>query len=386
MSGHGASSSHDPRRPLSGNNLSGKSRVWTFTCFVVPAGVGARSGRQARQVGSSDESDDGGGSPGLSPSAPNVVHNVLSHAFYYRRLPNLLSPPSSSEEEEEKRSPDELRAKLQGNHQLLYYIFQEEECPSTKRRHWQGYIRFSSPKSFSYVKKVFLPWNDVHIEIARGTPAQNIAYCSKQESRVAGPWEFGDKPAEQGKRSDLLHVRDLVSAGQGMRTIAQEVTSYQGLKFAESLLKYAEPGRNFVTEVRWYHGSTGSGKTRAALEEFPDAWVSGRNLKWWDGYDAHEVVVVDDFRKDFCTFHELLRIFDRYPYRVETKGGSRQLLAKVIIVTCPWDPEVLFSGRSAEDVGQLLRRISSVKLFGAVVPPPNVVNSAQAANFVANIN
>ena len=91
-------------------------------------------------------------------------------------------------------------------------------------------------------------------------------------------------------------------------------------------------------------------------------WESGRNLKWWEGYDAHPNVLIDDFRKDFCTFHELLRILDRYPYRIEVKGTSRQLLAKRIIITCPYHPEIIYDTR--EDIGQLLRRITKIVYIG----------------------
>lgn len=218
----------------------------------------------------------------------------------------------------------------------------------------------------------------VHCEICRGSEQQCVDYCSKEESRVAGPWQYGER-AQPGKRNDVSRVREIIEEGGGMRGVAREATSYQSIRVAESILKYCEKGRDFETEVRWYSGSTGSGKTRSALEEFPDAWVSGKNLKWFEGYDAHEVVIVDDFRRDFCTFHELLRICDRYPYRVETKGGSRQLLAKVIIFTCPWTIDQLFRERSVEDVGQLKRRVKIEKTFGDVVASPR--GSACAPHF-----
>jgi len=252
--------------------------------------------------------------------------------------------------------------------QCIYFIAQDEQCPTTKRFHVQGYVRMSCQIPLSTMKK-HLP--GAHFELCKGDEASNIRYCSKEASRIEGgvPFTFGEV-AEQGKRSDIVRAREIIKEGGGMRQVCEEVSSYQATKGAELLLKYIEKGRDFKPEVRWYYGSTGSGKTRAAHDEFPDAWISGKSLKWFEGYDAHQVVIVDDFRKDFCTFHELLRILDRYPFRVETKGGSRQLLAKVIIITCPWEPAVLYSTRQAEDIQQLLRRIDVVKLFGQIVPPP----------------
>lgn len=193
---------------------------------------------------------------------------------------------------------------------------------------------------------------------------------------------FWGVPAQPGKRKDIDSVRDLVKSGANMREVAEVATSYQSLRCGELLFKYFEKKRNFKPEVRWYHGSTGGGKTRSVMEEFPDCWLSGKDGKWFDGYDGDEVVCFDDFRKDFCHFSVLLRLLDRYPFRIECKGGSRQLLAKVMIITCPWAPDVLYGNRSDEDIGQLLRRIDSIRLFGDVVPPPKEFDSS-AKQFVA---
>jgi len=93
--------------------------------------------------------------------------------------------------------------------------------------------------------------------------------------------------------------------------------------------------------------------------EFPRLhWTTN---KWWEGYDAHENVIIDDMRGDFCKFHELLRMLDRYAYRIETKGGSRQFRAKTIIITSCYSPTEMFDTR--EDIQQLLRRIDEIKVF-----------------------
>lgn len=275
-----------------------------------------------------------------------------------------------------------IRALLQSDPTVIQYVFQLEKAPTTGHLHYQGYVRLSAPRGFSYVRAL-LPAG-VHWELAYSTHEKCVAYCKKDESRVDGPWEYGWEP-EPGKRNDIVLVRELIDAGKGMKDVVEAVDSYQAMKCAELMLKHKEKKRDFKPDVRWYHGSTGTGKTRAALEEFPDAWISGRNLRWWEGYDAHEAVVIDDFRRDFCTFHELLRILDRYPYRVETKGASRQLLAKTIIITCPWEPSALYESRSSEDLQQLLRRIDTVRLYGDYALPPPVSNTASAGSFRSSV-
>ena len=47
---------------------------------------------------------------------------------------------------------------------------------------------------------------------------------------------------------------------------------------------------------------------------------------------GHEVVIIDEFY-GWLPFDLLLRVCDRYPLLVETKGGQTQFVAKVIVIT-----------------------------------------------------
>lgn len=142
----------------------------------------------------------------------------------------------------------------------------------------------------------------------------------------------------------------------------EEATSYQSLRSMELLLKYAPPPAPKKKDVYWFYGPSGSGKTRHAVEMGgDDYWISARDLKWWDGYYGQKVVIIDDFRGDFCTFHELLRILDRYPYRVQIKGSSLWLQADTIIITSCYSYEEVYDTR--EDIDQLKRRIDHIQEF-----------------------
>ena len=58
------------------------------------------------------------------------------------------------------------------------------------------------------------------------------------------------------------------------------------------------------------------------------------HTKWWCSYDKHETVVMDDFRSSNMRMNELLKLIDRYPHRVEVKGGFRQMLMVMRLIVC----------------------------------------------------
>jgi len=87
--------------------------------------------------------------------------------------------------------------------------------------------------------------------------------------------------------------------------------------------------------------------------------IGGDNGKWWEGYDAHPVVIIDDIRATFCTFSRMLNILDKYECRVECKGASRQLLARRIYITCPFCYDGIWE--TSEQMDQLYRRLNVIQ-------------------------
>lgn len=128
--------------------------------------------------------------------------------------------------------------------------------------------------------------------------------------------------------------------------------------FAELAVKAPRSRDDAKPFVHWLYGKSGGGKTRYVVELEEDLWVSGSTLKWWNGYYDQEAVLFDDFRGDFCTYHWLLRILDRYPIAVEVKGGMVQFTARRIYITCPSHPRDVYI--TVEDKHQLLRRIDRI--------------------------
>lgn len=261
---------------------------------------------------------------------------------------------------------------------LRYAIFQCEVAPGNGTPHIQGYacaIHATTLKGW----KELLGTSRAHIECARGSAEENKAYCSKEDSRATevvcdsgegttsecGPFEFGVVP-KQGGRTDLA---GLVNAALDTTKSIEEVMRANPeafLKFnrgALAIRSLVTGRRNCKTEVFWLYGPTGTGKSRLANSIAPSAYWKQGSSRWWCGYEQHEDVIIDDYRRDLCTFSELLRLFDRYPMQVEGKGVSHNFVAKRLFITTPKDPESTWEGRVEEDLQQLMRRIDVIIRF-----------------------
>lgn len=237
------------------------------------------------------------------------------------------------------------------------YLLYGREVGESGTPHLQGLIYFENAISFNSIKKK-IP--RAHIEVTIDNQA-SIVYCKKGGDF----YEYGEPPTP-GKRTDIEEIREDLEAGATMRTVIQKARSMPSIKYAETYFKYFEKPRNWKPTVTWFHGPTGSGKSRRAFEECEklddeETYVAMSTGRWFEGYDGHSKVIIDDMRKDFMKFHELLRLLDRYAMRVECKGGSRQFVAKHIYITSCYHPEELFETR--EDVKQLTRRIDNILLI-----------------------
>lgn len=239
---------------------------------------------------------------------------------------------------------------------IRYFIVGKEVCPKSKNLHYQGFISFKNGKTFKSTKKWF-GLDRIHLEAAAGNDLQNERYCGKDGNLLV---EIG-KPLAQGKRTDIAQAIDILNETSSMREVLGQVQNYQAARHGELYLKYLEKKRpRGKINVIWIYGSSGTGKTLKVFDENSDGDDIFRpvNYKWWEGYDAHKNVLIDDYRIDYCSFRELITLIDIYPFRVETKGGSRQIQFQTIYITAPKSPEEMWRGHTDEDLYQLTRRIT----------------------------
>lgn len=244
------------------------------------------------------------------------------------------------------------------NVKCKYIVFGEEVGELEGTPHLQGYVYFEHGKTRGATCKALGGRARVSARYPDSTPEFASDYCKKLNKY----FEKGELP-HQGKRSDIDEIREFLQTTPKMRQVVNVAKSYQAVKLAECWLKYWEPIRSWEPKVEWFWGATGTGKTRKAHEIMEDPYVAKKG-KWWEGYDAHANVILDDFREDWYTFDDFLKLLDRYEYRVECKGSSRQMLARHIIITAPQHPRDMFTSPfMTEDINQLLRRIDNIVKF-----------------------
>lgn len=217
---------------------------------------------------------------------------------------------------------------------VQYIVWQNEVAPSTGKVHIQGYVCFVNPKTMSAAKKYL--GHSVHLEPRAGTHAQARDYCTKEDTRVPDtePFIWGVEP-KQGSRSDLSEVAAFAMSGVSIIQLAEEYPSHyiKYNKGLSALINLKPPQRAEPPTVTVLIGPPGSGKTRYAFDNEPDLWCSPiGNSKWYDGYDRQEAVLFDDFYGGI-PYADMLRICDRYPYRVEIKGGFVWWCPKRIYIT-----------------------------------------------------
>jgi hypothetical protein len=243
-----------------------------------------------------------------------------------------------------------------------FLVWQYETCPNTLRPHCQGYVVFTNRIRFAGLKKIE---KTTHWEYRSGNHREAMEYCLQEEKRIPDTDIFmvGEEPVEQGTRTDLLNIKTMVMQGKKEKDIAQEyfttwTRNYRAIREFIKMMNYKE--REWMPTVICYWGPTGTGKSRKAHEDNKGAYRKSSGNKWWDGYDNHECVILDDFRGTWFPLDYLLQLLDRYPMIVESKGGFVSFLPKKIVITSNVDPKDWYNHLEGWDNCPLKRRFTEI--------------------------
>lgn len=253
---------------------------------------------------------------------------------------------------------EELIELFKKHESTRYISFQKERGEENGLIHYQGYAEFSKVHRLSALKKIH---NSIHWEPRRGTRDEARNYTRKEETRIDGPWEFGEWGQQRGQRTDIDELYKLARTSKTLLEVAEAMPGsymrhYKAVQHVRQLEAFDKPTRTEDLQVILIYGPPGLGKTRRAYEEAPDLYAIplGKQL-WFDGYRGEKDVLIDDFSGNLRLV-DTLRMFDRYPIQVPIKGGHVWWCPTRIFVTANVHPRAWYNYHQRKDSFRALTR------------------------------
>ncbi len=256
------------------------------------------------------------------------------------------------------------------------YLVCQPELAESGTPHLQGFVQMQEKLRLSALSKLL---KHAHLSKRRGTPYEAAHYCMKPvpacKCKHCEGLERFDNYTEDGYMTAELHASVHAAAAcikehglkRGIDRFPNLYLQYpRGFK---ALASASCPLRHHETQVTVLWGTSGAGKTRYAMDTFPNPYMLppfGDGTDFFGDYDplSHKTVIVDEFYSNW-KYGTFLRACDRYPMEAHTKGDFVQFLADDIVFTSNTSPYEWYPNVLVDPIRRVsfLRRIHNIIEF-----------------------
>ncbi|HFI0467568.1 TPA: replication protein RepA [Streptococcus suis] len=230
---------------------------------------------------------------------------------------------------------------------------------------------------FSAIQKLYPA---IHVELTRGSREQVIAYLNKSgkheeksHTTVVPMINHGIIEAnQQGKRTDLETIQELLETGLTPEQIMRQNLSYR--KFSKMIKEHyyqmqvenAPLVKNMT--IYWHLGGSGTGKSFMQVQlkkEFGTDSVyvlSDYGTGGLDNYTGEPILFMDEFKGDI-DYQTFLKLLDVYPNQVHARYSNIYALWDTVHISSIFTPYQIYTmlvpdeKRKHDPIQQLYRRI-----------------------------
>lgn len=127
----------------------------------------------------------------------------------------------------------------------------------------------------------------------------------------------------------------------------------------------------------WLTGPSGCGKSTKARADYPDYYLKAAN-KWWDGYEAHENVILEDLGLEHHVLGHHIKLWaDKHDFIAECKGSSLRIRPKVFVVTSQYTIDEIWEDKQTRDALKRRFKVVNMEPDG---PLPDIIKRMQENN------
>ena len=262
---------------------------------------------------------------------------------------------------------DSVRKFFENLEDCKYCCGQLEIGNAENTKHIQSFVVFKNPKSFDRVRVLF---PTAHIDVANGTNTQCRDYCTKNETKVEEPFEFGTF-AEMRARTDVKNFFDLLDSGATDMELRElypqlylkEFKKLNELRLARRKEIYSKQCRD--VEVTYIYGLSGVGKSTyvngLVVNDSVFRVDSFDNSAFTD-YSGEDTLVIDEFKGQF-NLQFMNRLLDCFPLKVRGLCSLLPACFTKVYIVSNFSYNELYKPQQIENAGQyagFVRRLNNI--------------------------